>query len=278
MAALSLDDFDKPEDAFYWAGMMTSGLTVEEVMRIASHARVDSGEPAPLDDREAQRVDPEDGGVRHPGSAPAGAAPESVGSVALGRAVDLDLSQTFSFAVFDTETTGFATSDVVVQFCVLLYGPRINFHYESYWCPPSGVRVSKEAMRVHGITPETLAREGRSAKQEVADVRRLFEELLHAGVRIVAHNASFDNRLLRQTAEAFGEAWPFSASDFFCTQVHSRAKVCARDKLGRLKAPTNAELYLHFHDALPDGRLHDAHAACRITASGYVRGRDVGWW
>lgn len=184
------------------------------------------------------------------------------------------------FAVFDTETTGNTRNDVVVQMCVLIYDKNetILQSYDKLWKIPTGVTMNPRALAVHNISEDRIQDEGVDASIEMAYIMRLFKSLMRFNILVVAHNTAFDNRLLKQTALVHGIEWKFDTCDFFCTQSRSRTHVKALDKRGRVKAPSNKELYYCFHSELPDEPLHDAFVDCKVTAAGFIGGARSGWW
>lgn len=185
-----------------------------------------------------------------------------------------------SFVVFDTETSGIRKHDVVVQMCFLCFSSTRNllFTYNQYWKLPEGVRIDPRAAAVHKITATKLATEGLDAKVELKIIHDMFAQCKRHGIKMVAHNASFDCRMLKQTADAFGVFWQWSVDDFFCTQRAARGKVQVFDVRGFVKAPSNVELYHHFHEKMIEGDLHDAKTDCLVTSWGYFGGRRCGWW
>jgi DNA polymerase III epsilon subunit-like protein len=190
-----------------------------------------------------------------------------------------DLSNIW-FAVFDTETTGISAADVVVQLCVLVYDlSGILLHtYNEYWKMPDGVTMNPRAEATHNISKQILQSQGLDGCTELAETIHIFETFLENNIPVVAHNAAFDNRLLKQTAQRHQMNWPFEASQFFCTQKASRNHVKAKDKVGRIKAPSNLELYVFFKKCQPKGNLHDALVDCEVTAVGFIGGSKAGWW
>ena len=184
------------------------------------------------------------------------------------------------FAVFDTETSGFSKNAIVIQICIALFDENCNklFVYTRLLTPPSSITIEPRSEEVHKISMRKLQSDGTNFKLVLQDVKHMFKELKIKKKPIVAHNAAFDSRMLTQTATRAGMHWPFNVSDYFCTQQNSRGRIKVYNKSGRIKAPTNVELYTHFC-TLPDGvALHDAEQDCMLTAVGYHRGKQLMWW
>lgn len=186
------------------------------------------------------------------------------------------------FVVFDTETTGVFKSDVVIQFACILCDDTGSelFSYNQLWIPPSGETIQARAEEVHKISNRVVLSKGLETITQLRWLKDFFDDCKKNGVRLVAHNASFDVRLLNQTASSakFPHLPFLTSDDTFCTQKHSRQLVKALDVNGRVKAPTNTELYFYMTKKLPSLDLHDALNDCRVTASSYAAGRIRNVW
>ena len=99
------------------------------------------------------------------------------------------------FVVLDTETTGLGYADEVVEVGVV--GPDGAVLLESLVRPRSGI-VPAGASRVHGLTMNDL--------QDAPTFDDVYGALLEVadGRRVVAWNAPFDERMVRQSATAWG--------------------------------------------------------------------------
>ena len=175
--------------------------------------------------------------------------------------IDLDC---VSFAVIDTETSGLTRDDVVIQCAIGFYdsdGNSLSI-YNKYWQLPSGLLINSRAQEVHQISPEDLETKGVSAHTELCALNTVLKNLKTHAIPIVAHNAKFDSRMLRQTATIHGVIdWHLQHEDFFCTMTSAKSHVGALDRSGKLKAPSNSECYkfLFDVDASTVGPLHDAN-------------------
>lgn len=90
----------------------------------------------------------------------------------------------------DTETTGVAKHDRLIQLCYKVHGTQTPV--TKLYCPP--VPISFEAMAVHHITPEDVAAKPTFAQ---SGDREALQELLQESI-LVAHNAAFDIEMLRR--------------------------------------------------------------------------------
>jgi DNA polymerase-3 subunit epsilon len=170
--------------------------------------------------------------------------------------------------VFDTETTGIpdwkAPSEAehqphIVQLAAQQFESETGKIIQTIdvIIKPNGWVIPAEVSEIHGITTEYASDVGISEKLAV----EMFLDLWGGRLR-VAHNTTFDNRILRiatkrYCSEAVSEAW--HTGDYFCTMIN------ARKVMPISKNPTLGEAYKHFmskdfedaHSALPDAQ------ACR---------------
>lgn len=128
--------------------------------------------------------------VKRPAAAAGGAADDVTAAQRWLRDLLLD-----DFVVLDTETTGLGYRDEVIEIGIV--GARGEVVFESLVRPHAG-RVPAGATRVHGLTIDDLA-----AAPTWAEVH---EAVIAAtrGRRVVAWNAPFDERMLRQSAALWG--------------------------------------------------------------------------
>tara|TARA_B110000902_G_C14290825_1_gene580841 strand:+ start:2236 stop:3045 length:810 start_codon:yes stop_codon:yes gene_type:complete len=188
-----------------------------------------------------------------------------------------------SFAVFDTETTGLSAIDVVLQCALVLYDSEgaVLEAYDKIWNLPPGTKISSRAYRVHKIGYRRINAVGLRTEPQLRKVLATLQRLRERRVPIVAHNASFDCRLLRQTAERHAvHDWDFEAGHALCTMRRALPfTTCVSTKTKRAKPPSNTELFFQLYKRHPDfGALHDALTDCRVTAMCYLGGRSRGWW
>ena len=114
-------------------------------------------------------------------------------------AADTPLS-CITYAVLDTETTGFLTKDRVVEVSVqrvAMDGRPPEPIFSSMVNPGQGVNMSSEAATLTGITNDMIHAAGVPSFSDVHPV--LMKQL--EGCVIVAHNASFDRRLITQSCD-----------------------------------------------------------------------------
>jgi len=186
--------------------------------------------------------------------------------------------------VFDTETTGFPNWKIpsddpsqphLVDICALLYTPQGELvdSFEAM-IRPDGWEIPNEVAVIHGITTEMALEQGIPEVEALGGFLRIY---MQAGLR-VAHNCSFDDRIMRiaimrhigkQAADAF------KAEPSYCTAAKSKPicqlppteKMKATNFKNSFKTPTVSEALLHFtgeelvggHRARPD-----AEACARV--------------
>ena len=150
--------------------------------------------------------------------------------------------------VFDTETTGCSWWDEICQIAAAEYVDGERTRTMALYIRPS-CRMNPFAQAVHGLSMDFLRANG----HEPAEAMRRFFEFVGEDVLLVAHNAAFDLRMLRQECGKYRLS--FSPSG---------VETCDTLKLSRLLRPDLASHALGFligalgidasnsHDALDD--------------------------
>lgn len=186
--------------------------------------------------------------------------------------------------VFDTETTGLPkfkepsdhpNQPHIVDICALLYTPQgVLVDSFAAMVRPDGWTIPNDVSVIHGIDDAMALEHG---IDEGLALEGFMEIWRRAGLR-VAHNVSFDDRILRIGLKRFfGDvvADEFKAGPKYCTCQNSTAlvkcppteKMIAAGRGHQFKQPTVAEALLHFtgeeliggHRARPD-----AEACARV--------------
>ena len=183
--------------------------------------------------------------------------------------------------VYDTETTGLplwkepsdhADQPHIVQLAAKLVNTETREVLQSMdvIVKPDGWVIPDDVIEVHGITNERAAAEGIPEKEAVEML------LAMAGdAELVAHNESFDRRILRIAIKRYLDALvpegqvvpsePWKERKSFCTMWKSRPHT----KLPRNKQPKLTEAFEHFTGKPMEG----AH-----SAGGDVDGCLVVYW
>ena len=121
---------------------------------------------------------------------------------------------------------------------------------------PEGYVIPPEAAAVHGITTEKALAEGIS----MADALTMFGVAVGMAERVIAHNISFDEKIICAEFLRRGLPLPFAGKTMVCTMHGSTAYCALPGKYGKRKWPTLTELYEKLfgrkfegaHDALAD--------------------------
>mmetsp|Transcript_28298 Transcript_28298/g.70260 ORF Transcript_28298/g.70260 Transcript_28298/m.70260 type:complete len:141 (+) Transcript_28298:1-423(+) len=138
------------------------------------------------------------------------------------------------------------------------------------------------SFKSHGVSLARLASDGVPAKPELAEFMTLTKAAITAGVRIVAHNASFDVRALNHTAIHQGIPPSFSSASMLCT-MHAATRHCGLRKRGskQFKAPSSVDLFIFLFGQKPMVPLDCAltiSSSCRMTLASYIEGHKRKWW
>ncbi|MCO7513752.1 3'-5' exonuclease [Pseudomonas guariconensis] len=186
--------------------------------------------------------------------------------------------------VFDTETTGLPAfkqpSDHpdqphIVDICALLYTPEGELvdSFEAM-VRPDGWSIPNEVSVIHGITNELALEHGIA---EAVAIEGFLDIWNRAGLR-VAHNVSFDDRIMRIGFKRFQDAWvaeSYREAAKFCTcqattnivQCPPTEKMIASGRGHLFKQPTVAEALKFFtgEDLVGGHRARpDAEACARV--------------
>ncbi len=175
------------------------------------------------------------------------------------------------YLFFDTETTGLPrnwkapVTDLnnwprLVQLAYLYYDAQGNkIDSGDYIIKPEGFTIPADASRVHGISTERAMEEGCA----LATVLHDFNSLIGEAKVLVAHNMSFDEKILGAEFLRIGMKNPIPAKQKICT-MESTTAFCAISGPYGYKWPKLSEL----HYKLFRCGFDEAHnAAVDITAT-----------
>lgn len=113
----------------------------------------------------------------------------------------LDLT---SICVFDLETTGVNVDEdrIVTSFIGrVTRAGDVNGSYN--WIVNPGIPIAPGATEVHGYTDEMVQRDGRDAKEAIAEMLTVIRRSVAAGRPVTAYNASFDLSMLNAEARRY---------------------------------------------------------------------------
>ncbi len=166
---------------------------------------------------------------------------------------------TAEFVVVDTETNGLGgdACELVEVGIVLVGGGELHDRWSSLVRPSASLRRS--IRRLTGITQEMVER-----APPLEDVLPALAPML-TGRPLVAHNAPFDRRVLRQAFERIGLAWP--EPPVLCTAALARALLPLQKerRLGALAEALGIEVEVA-HRALAD-----AETCAKVLCALYPR-------
>lgn len=156
--------------------------------------------------------------------------------------------QTGRVVVFDTETTGGTACDEICQIAAAEFvGGELSRTLALYVRPTCPVNPWAEA--VHGLSDDFLREHGIAPEEAM----RRFFEFVGDGALLVAHNAVFDLRMLRQECGKFGLCFTCDGIDTCDTLALSRR---LRPDLPDHKLATLVDALavdgVNSHDALDD--------------------------
>ena len=183
---------------------------------------------------------------------------------------------------FDTETTGLPRSwnaplrDLdnwprMVQLAWLLCDEAGNeLAHASRIIRPEGYLIPLDASRVHGITTERALAEG----MPLADVLDEALPQLEKAAMAVAHNISFDEKILGAECLRLSRPFPFEKKPMRCTMKES-TDFCKLPGMYGYKFPNLTELHRKlFKKSFDDA--HDALADVRACKAAYFELRTLG--
>jgi len=173
---------------------------------------------------------------------------------------------------FDTETTGLPmnwnapASDVgnwprLVQIAWSVYENGRHVKSKDVIIKPEGYVIPDDTARVHGITTERAIKEG----IELQPVLREFKEIISGADFLVAHNMSFDEKIIGAEFLRKGMDNALAGKKTICTKEISTDFCAIANGRGGFKWPKLSELYAklfntHFED------YHNAKADVDATA------------
>ena len=176
------------------------------------------------------------------------------------------------YLIFDTETTGLPrdrhapVTDLnnwprLVQMAWLLFdASKKQIANHNYVIRPQGFSIPSAAARVHGITTEMALAEG----DPLDDVLGKFEESLSEASVVIAHNLSFDEKILGAEFLRTGLVSDLSQKSRVCTMKQS-ADFCQLPGPYGYKWPTLPELYFCLFQETCE-EIHDAGSDVRICS------------
>lgn len=180
--------------------------------------------------------------------------------------------------VFDTETSGLGAEDRPVELGFIRMDNGLETKAHSAILK-SVTDIHPKASEVNGITMERILAEGKDPKEELEKFFNAFREVMQDGGIVVAHNASFDVKMLNRLARDVNLESPLILSSVFCTMKNSTNQ-CQLEpfRFGSWKYPKLSELADQLKVVYDSSVLHGAVQDCRLTARCYFAAEREGWW
>lgn len=148
------------------------------------------------------------------------------------------------WVILDTETTGIGNDDVVIQLAIInLEGIQV---IDTFLKPIKKAGIPKDAIAVHGITYDKLYN-----APHYKEIYSVIQEKI-TDKNIIAYNADYDRRLLKQTAYQEG------------AQRLKATWHCAMLQYARFKGQWNEKRQSYIYQKLPTGD-HSAIGDCKAT-------------
>ena len=177
---------------------------------------------------------------------------------------------------FDTETTGLPVDydapvtdinnwPMLVQLAYLLYDSEGNFVSSvDHIIKPDGFEIPLEASQVHKITHRRAKNEG----EDLTTVLVNFNNVLSNVSTVVAHNISFDEKILGAEYLRTGIVNSLSPKNKICTMIKSTEFCAISSPYGGYKWPKLSELH-HILFNIGFEEAHNASVDVRATSKCY---------
>jgi DNA polymerase III subunit epsilon len=174
------------------------------------------------------------------------------------------------FLFFDTETTGLPRSFNAPASDVHNWPRVVQLAWEAFGVcgrralaksdivRPDGFTIPRDAEKVHGISTEVALETG----VPIAHALDAFKRPLDGASLVVAHNFSFDARVLAAEFHRLKVGDPFDGKAYLCT-MQATTTYCALPSRYGFKWPKLEELYQRLFDEQPE----DAHDAASDVAA-----------
>jgi hypothetical protein len=191
-----------------------------------------------------------DGEERAPGDTPDEGAAEtstelheaSSNSVCVRPSIDMSVFCTQKPVLcWDTETAGLGKPAICQLAYVLVSADGSQREYSKIWQLPADVYISKNAIEIHGITPEQC-RKGCYPVAEILEFWELVNRVLSAGGVVLGHNIQFDCRAFNFTSEKWNVPKTVEHKHMLDTMKESKAYSTLTNVKGYKKPFKNAEL------------------------------------
>lgn len=170
------------------------------------------------------------------------------------------------FIVFDLETTGFGRDDRIIEFgAVVMRGNRAAEELQHLINP--GRDIPDASFKIHNISEDDVKHAPRWR-----DVAKECFDFLFQGYPIVAHNFSFDSRMLAQQVDP--RHWPRDIFTLCTMEMARKAGHKGKAKLRELAEHYNLEYdteHAAMDDAIVTGMLARRLAGAQVVSRLYSK-------
>jgi DNA polymerase-3 subunit epsilon len=186
------------------------------------------------------------------------------------------------YLFFDTETTGLPrnwkapVTDLnnwprLIQLAYLYYDKNGNkISGGDYIIKPEGFTIPLDASRIHGITTQKAINEGKS----LSSVLQIFKSLVDQADILVAHNISFDEKIVGAEFLRAGMTNPLPPKRKICT-METTTNFCAIDGPYGYKWPKLSELHYKLFKTVFE-ESHNAAADINATVKCFWELKRIG--
>lgn len=170
------------------------------------------------------------------------------------------------FIVFDLETTGFGRDDRIIEFgAVVMRGNRAAEELQHLINP--GRDIPDASFKIHNISEDDVRHAPRWR-----DVAKECFDFLFQGYPIVAHNFSFDSRMLAQQVDP--RHWPRDIFTLCTMEMARKSGHKGKAKLRELAEHYNLEYdteHAAMDDAIVTGMLARRLAGAQVVSKLYTK-------
>jgi len=169
-----------------------------------------------------------------------------------------------TYLFFDTETTGLprdwnaSVNDVdnwprIVQISWVIYKNGTKISSSDFIIKPEGFKIPVESSDIHGVTTERAEKEGVSLRAVLTE----FQNLIEQADLIIAHNISFDEKIVGAEFIRKNMSDSLESKKTICTMKRSTdfCAIPSSNGYSDYKWPKLSELYMKLFDA----EFEDAH-------------------
>lgn len=180
---------------------------------------------------------------------------------------EFDINSAF-YMCFDTETTGTSKNDQVIQLGYIICDKNRNIIHTYEKILFSEQKSNPFALAVHYIDDDIVSTSKNNPTSEIQKFFNIVQIIQKNNGVVIAHNANFDIRLLKQTTQL-----DIDSNTIFCTM--KAIKNVSTSLRGQNCKNSDVYKFLGGKDL---GIMHNALNDARATLFIYYFGLDKNWW